>query len=192
MIFFDIFFIFQKIQQFSTIMFDMIKLKTRKKTFSEMGVFMKYEINEGTLAILPLDVYRSKVLEDEVEYVIEENPYQIMDDSCRYFGSSYKGRKEGARSILGEGYKIPILVEDGRNIVFFPTVSPSAHDCIWIASKKIKCTKYIDELSSKIIFDNSKEIEVPISKRSLDNQLLRATRLESVVRNRKNSNNMQF
>ena len=173
-------------------MFDMIKLKTRKKTFSEMGVFMKYEINEGTLAILPLDVYRSKVLEDEVEYVIEENPYQIMDDSCRYFGSSYKGRKEGARSILGEGYKIPILVEDGRNIVFFPTVSPSAHDCIWIASKKIKCTKYIDELSSKIIFDNSKEIEVPISKRSLDNQLLRATRLESVVRNRKNSNNMQF
>lgn len=170
----------------------MLDMKTNKNVFRNGGFYMKYEINEGTLAILPLDVYRSKVLEDDVEYVIEENPYQIMEDSCRYFGSSYKGRKEGARSILGQGYKTPILVEDGRNIVFFPTVSPTAHDCIWIASKKIKYTKYLDELSSKIIFDNSKEIEVPISKRSLDNQLLRATRLESVVRNRKNNKNMQF
>ena len=146
---------------------------------------MKYEINEGTLAIMPLDTNTSKVLEDEVEYVIEENPYQIMEESCKYFGSSYRGRKEGAKSILGDGYKVPILVEDGRNIIFFPTVSPTDKHCIWLASSKIKSIDSIDELSSRIIFDNNQEIEVPVSYRSLQNQLLRATRLESVVRNRK-------
>lgn len=146
---------------------------------------MKYEINEGTLAIMPMDSERSKVLEDEIQYVIEESPFQIMDESCKYFGSSYKGRKEGSKSILGDGYKIPILVEDGENIVFFPTVSPGDKDCVWLASKKIKNIVAIDELSSKVIFDNKQEIEVPVSYRSLQNQLLRATRLESVIRNRK-------
>ncbi len=146
---------------------------------------MNYEINEGTLAIMPMDSSTSRVLEDEVEYVIEENPYQIMEESCKYFGSSYRGRKEGAKSILGDGYKMPILIEDSRNIVFFPTSSPEDKSCVWLASRKIKNIEFIDELSSKIIFDNNQEIELPVSYRSLQNQLLRATRLESVVRNRK-------
>lgn len=146
---------------------------------------MKYEINEGTLAIMPVGDDTSKVFEDEIQYVIEQKPFQIMDDSCKYFGSSYKGRKEGAKSILGDGYKIPILIEDSRNIVFFPTISPQDSECIWLASRKIERIEYIDELNSKVIFDNGQEITIPISYRSLENQLLRATRLESVVRNRK-------
>ena len=99
--------------------------------------------------------------------------------------SSYRGRKEGAKSILGDGYKIPILIEDSRNIVFFPTISPQDSECIWLASNKIERLDYIDELNSKVIFNNGQEIIIPISYRSLENQLLRATRLESVVRNRK-------
>ena len=152
---------------------------------------MKYEINEGTLAILPIDSEKSKVFEDEREYVITESPYKILDESCKYFGSSYKGRKEGAKSILGDGYKIPILVEDGRNIVFFPTISPFDKDCIWLSSKNIRYILPIDDFTSKVIFNNSQEIQVPVSYRSLENQLFRATRLESVVRNRKNNKNMQ-
>lgn len=152
---------------------------------------MKYEINEGTLAILPLDSDTSKVLEDDLTYVIEQKPFQILDDSCKYFGSSYQGRKEGAKSILGEGYKVPVLVEDERNIVFFPTISPGDHECVWLSSKQIHRIEYVDELTSKVIFNNGQEIEVPVSRRSLQNQLLRANRLESVVRNRKNSKNMQ-
>ena len=33
---------------------------------------MKYEINEGTLAIMPVGDDTSKVFEDEVQYVIEQ------------------------------------------------------------------------------------------------------------------------
>ena len=148
---------------------------------------MKYEINEGTLAIVPIGSEKSKVFEDQRSYVVAESPYQIMEESCKYFGSSYKGRKEGAKSILGDGYKVPIIVEDSRNLVFFPTISPFDRKCIWISSKNIKKIIPIDDVHSKILFNNNQEIVVPTSYRSLENQLLRATRLESVVRNRKNS-----
>ena len=165
-------------------------MKTQILGFRKGG-FMKYEINEGTLAILPIDSEKSKVFEDQKEYIIDENPYQILDESCKYFGSSYQGRKEGAKSILGDGYKIPIVVEDGRNIIFFPTISPFDKECIWLSSKNIQGIEEIDDVTSRIIFNNSRKIEIPISYRSLENQLFRATRLESVVRNRKINKNMQ-
>lgn len=46
---------------------------------------MKYEINNGTLAIVPTDNNSSLVYEDDTRYMISEKPYQIMEDSCRYF-----------------------------------------------------------------------------------------------------------
>ena len=65
-------------------------------------MIMKYEISSGTLAIMPTDDNNSLVYEDEERYVVNEKPFNIMDASCRYFGSSYEGRKEGAKAIKGE------------------------------------------------------------------------------------------
>ncbi len=146
---------------------------------------MSYEISEGTLAIVPENEDTSKVLEDNKEYVIDKNPFQIMDESCKYFGSSYNGRKEGSKSILGVDYKVPIIVEDSSNLVFFPTISPRDPQCAWIAAKQVKYYEELETGDLKIIFENDKEMVLPISYRSFQNQLLRATRLESIIRNRK-------
>ena len=145
---------------------------------------MKYEISRGTLAILPNEKGTSLVYEDEERYLIHEKPFNIMDESCKYFGSSYEGRKEGAKSILGAEYKVPIVVEDSSNLILFPTTSPYADDCIWISLKRVN---KIDANNSKIVFDNNKELIIPCSFRSLENQLSRASRLDLVLRNRKNS-----
>ena len=148
---------------------------------------MKYEISKGTLAILPSERGSSLVYEDEERYLVNEKPFNIMDDSCKYFGSSYEGRKEGAKSILGAEYKVPIVVEDSSNLIVFPTTSPYADDCAWISLKRVNNIYKIDANNSKIVFDNNKEIIVPCSFRSLENQLSRASRLDLVLRNRKNS-----
>ena len=52
---------------------------------------MNYEINEGTLAVMPdtNDSRKSKILQDRKEYIIDSKPYEVMDYSCKYFGSSY-------------------------------------------------------------------------------------------------------
>lgn len=147
----------------------------------------KYEFSKGTLAIVPNDETSSLVLEDKERYIIQNKPFQIMEDSCKYFGSSYQGRKEGAKSILGAEYKVPIVVEDSSNIIVFPTTSPFAEDCCWISLNRVYNIYKIDNYNTKIIFDNEEEIVVPCSFRSIENQMSRASRLNLVLKNRKNS-----
>lgn len=145
-----------------------------------------YEINEGTLAVLPKENGQSRVLEEDQEYDVEEKPYKIMDFSCQYFGSSYEGREQGSQSVLGASrYKVPVVVEESRNIIFFPTISPSHYECSWISLSQIKNYEKQGQ-DTKITFKNNKEIILPISYRSVENQILRATRLESILRSRKN------
>ena len=94
---------------------------------------MKYEISNGTLAIVPNEDDNSLIYEDNERFIVEESPFKIMEDSCKYFGSTYKGRKDSAKEILGAEYKIPVVIEDSTNLIVFPTTSPKAEDCAWIA-----------------------------------------------------------
>ena len=148
---------------------------------------MEYEINKGTLAIMPNENESSLVYEDEDRFLIEQSPFQIMEESCMYFGSTYEGRKDSARFILGAEYKVPVIVEDTDNLIVFPTTSPKSDDCIWISLKRVKNFERIDNSNTKVIFDNNKEIIVPVSYRTLENQISRASRLDFMMRKR-NSN----
>ena len=146
---------------------------------------MNYEINEGTLALISTDDNRTMVLEDNNKYYLDSIPYQVMDYSCRYFGSSYEGRKEGTKAILDINYKVPIIVDNTRNIIFFPTNSPTSNDCSWISLKNIKKIEECDFNTTKIYFNNDVYIDIPISKRTIENQIFRASRLDLIMRNRK-------
>lgn len=148
---------------------------------------MKYEVSRGTLAIVPNEKESSLVYEDDERYIIQQTPFSIMEESCKYFGSTYEGRKNGAREILGAEYKVPIVVEDSNNLIVFPTTSPSAEDCVWISLGRVKKIEKIDTNHTKIIFDNNQVIVVGCSYRTIENQLSRASRLDLILRNHKNS-----
>jgi len=156
------------------------------KISSRGGEIMKYdyEINNNTLAIISIDDKTCKVLEDEYEYIINKSSYDVIDDSCKYFGSSYKGRYEGTKSLIGMNYKLPIIIEESRNIIFFPTTSPKLNECFWISLNKID-DYVVDNENVYILFKNGTKIRVNISFFALENQILRASRLESVLRHRK-------
>ena len=148
---------------------------------------MEYEISKGTLAILPNENDTSLVYDDEDRYIIKQKPFSIMEDSCKYFGSTYEGRKNGARDILGVEYKVPIVVCETNNLIVFPTTSPSSQDCVWISLGRVKKIEKIDSINTKVIFDNNQEIIVDCSFRTLENQISRASRLDLILRNHKNS-----
>ena len=145
---------------------------------------MNYEVNKGTFAIFPDEFGKSKVVEKDNEYIIEQKPYNIMEHSCSYFGSSLKGRLNGSKDMLGSIYKAPILVEESNNIIFFPTNSPKSNDNIWISLNNIKKYEKNGE-KTNIIFINDKKIEVDIPYFSFDNQILRSAMLESMIKKRK-------
>ena len=91
----------------------------------------EYEINKGTLAVISMEDGKTKILEDSQDYIIPCSSYDILDHSCKYFGSSYEGRRAGAKAIIGANYKLPIVIQDNLNIVFFPTMSPTDKRCIY-------------------------------------------------------------
>ncbi len=150
-------------------------------------IYMEYEISKGTLAILPNEKNSSVVYEDDDRYIIKQTPFEIMEESCKYFGSTYEGRKDGAKEMLGAEYKVPIVIEDSSNLIVFPTTSPFSDDCVWISLKRVEKIEKIDSNNTKIIFDNKTEIIVDSSYRTIENQLSRASRLDLILRNHKNS-----
>lgn len=56
-----------------------------------------YEINRKTLAIIPISEERTKIIEEEDEFIINVPALKIIDNSCRFFGSSYEGRFCGSK-----------------------------------------------------------------------------------------------
>lgn len=143
-----------------------------------------YEISGETLAIIPIENFCSKVIEKDNTFIVSKTPMQIIEDSCSFFGSSYFGRAKGTKRIIGVSHKAPIIIEESREIIFFPTSSPRLYECCWVSLRNIEKYKK-QETNALVLFNNGSSLELDISYGSLDNQVLRATRLESVLRTRK-------
>ena len=145
---------------------------------------MDYEINYTTQLVKPLNQNMTKIIEEDNEYVIKKSCMSIMEHSCEYFGSSYEGRKEGTKKLLGITHKAPIIIEESRKMIFFPTNSPDNKECIWINLEKIEKYYKISQKVSAIKFKNGNIEQFNISYGSLSNQILRATRLKYILNER--------
>lgn len=143
-----------------------------------------YEINSSTLAIIPLSINISKVYEEEAEYIINKSANSIIKENCEFYGSSYEGRCTGTKSLTGIKSKCPIIIEESRNIIFFPTSSTRNKQSSWIALNKIKNYNK-KNYNSEILFKNNDKLDLDISVNSLENQIVRATMLKSKLYERK-------
>ena len=153
-----------------------------------MNILKTYEINEDTYAIVPKNKEKTYVYEKSGTYLINESADQIMEDSCEYFGSTFNGRKEGSARVLNSNYKVPIIIEDSESIIFFPTESPRLVSCSWISLKNIDYYQRYED-GSIIVFKDGSLIKLPISYTSLNNQILRSSRLQYLISKRKSKKN---
>lgn len=145
-----------------------------------------YEINSSTLAIVPLDNNITEVYEEEGKYVVEKSANAIIKENCEFYGSSYEGRCAGTKYLTGIKSKSPIIIEESRNIIFFPTNSIRNQQSTWIALNKIDSYKEKGPYkNSRVYFKNNEKLDLDISYYSLDNQICRATMLKSKLYERK-------
>jgi len=142
-----------------------------------------YEINSETLALIALK-NKTEIFEEGGHFFVDKPVHEIMENSCAYFGSSLSGRQKGTERLIGVSYKAPIIVEESKEMIFFPTSSPRKELCSWISLQKISRYFRIGDKMA-IEFKNGSQVVLNISFGVLDNQVLRATRLESVLRSRK-------
>ena len=143
-----------------------------------------YEISSATQAIVPISEDKTMIYEEEGEYIISKPSNEIINYNCNFYGSSYDGRCEGTRSLLGIKSKLPIIIEESRNIIFFPTSSVRRKQSNWIALNKIK-SYHKDEKNSYIIFTDGRKVNFDVSVFSIENQFYRATLLKSKLADRK-------
>lgn len=142
-----------------------------------------YEINKSTCAVLNVNNEVSKVIENNQEYFLPKPSFEVMEDSCAYYGSSYDGRLRGTKMILGGNYKLPIIIEETNNIIFFPTNGSTNEKCSWISLNNV--SKYEPHGGyTKVTFDGGKSIILKMSYTSFEMQLLRATRLQQLMNKR--------
>ena len=143
-----------------------------------------YEINKDTCEIVSVNDEITKVLENEDEYFINKSSFEVMEDSCEYYGSTCEGRIRGTKMILGSNYKVPIIIEETNEIIFFPTESAKNTNCVWLSLNNIKSYEKSNGFT-KVIFNSGKEIIVKMSISSFETQLLRANRLSSIIKKRR-------
>ena len=145
----------------------------------------KYEINASTCALIPKDDFSTVIIEKQEEISVLLPIQKVIEYSCAYYGSSYNGRVDGSKSALGSKYKLPIIIEETRELIFFPTLSPENNECIWISLTNLANYKKVDN-QVLIKFKENKEITINMSYESFENQVLRATKLLLILKSRKN------
>jgi|SRR5574344_301770 competence protein ComK len=141
-----------------------------------------YIINNDTLLIIGKDTY-CIIYESNKKLISNKLSTDIIKESCMYYGSSFKGRVEGTKNLIGVSYKCPIIVSD--NIIMFPTASNRDNSCSWINYNNVDNYYVTNNLWTKIIFKNGIEILLDLSIGIFDKQYLRSSRLINVLNGRK-------
>lgn len=143
-----------------------------------------YEINSSTCALIQKSELSTTIIEEKETKFINCPINKLINYSCAYYGSSLKGRLEGTKYALGSKYKLPIIIEETREIIFFPTTSYRNNNCAWISLKNI--SNYQRKGNKVTVqFKNNTNIDLDISYESFENQVFRATKLLLILQNRK-------
>ena len=145
-----------------------------------------YEIDLSTLMLIGLDDDKTKVITLDNEFIINIDSKKLIDNSCKYFGSSLTDRVKTTKRLINISSKSPIIIEESRNIIFFPLKSIRDKCNIWISYNNLE--KYIKSGDKTIfIFNNKKEVIIDFSYYIIDNQVTRSLILDYEVKKRRES-----
>jgi len=136
-----------------------------------------YEVTPLTMAVLANTdeegIRNTVVLEERRKYTVYTTPTKMIDEACKFFGSSLKGRLEGTKDISKITHKAPIAIDPSSGMYFFPTASPSNKQCSWIAHSHVKEINPIKKGKTEIVFKNDQRVIIHVSYGSMLNQLQR-------------------
>ena len=81
--------------------------------------------------------------------------------------------------------KVPILVEDSHDIIFFPVTSCINKNSIWISYQNLIKYNKFNDFSTVLFFKGNRKIKIDIRYNLVDNQVIRCLKLKSFINNRK-------
>lgn len=145
----------------------------------------KYDIGSNTLLLYAISKDETIVYECDDDLNVKEKSSKIIDNSCKFFGSSLAGRQEGTKDLIGVSIKSPIIIEETKEIIFFPTNSPRSDICSWVSYNNLLKYERIDASNTRLYFVNNRKLDLDVSYNIIDNQVTRCIKLERVLLKRK-------
>jgi len=143
----------------------------------------EYIVCESTLALVMIDKNTCMIIEDNKEFFVNLSCIDVIKNSCLYYGSSYEGRLEASKNLLGKEYKLPIIISEYNDILFFPIGSKQTDICTWISLKNLDNYMVEDDMV-EFIFKCNRRYNVAVGRRSFEAQLLKAYDLNRIMKNR--------
>ena len=142
-----------------------------------------YEIDLSTVMLIGIDEYKTRIVTLDGDFIVDIDSKKIIDNSCKFFCSSLSDIINTTKRLINIKSKSPIIVEESRNIIFFPLKSIRDKCNIWISYNNLE--KYIKSGDKTIfIFNNKKEVIIDFSYYIIDNQVTRSLMLDYEVKKR--------
>lgn len=144
---------------------------------------MDYIINNKTNYLL-FDGKNTIINENGNDLILINNRIdEILNNSCIFYGSTLIGRKTAAKRLISSRYKMPILINEVNNLLFFPVKNKS--EIIWFNFSRVVDFKKYNEVI-KVIFKDNYYKRFNISWSIFNNQILKSSRLLYVFNSRNN------
>ena len=105
-----------------------------------------YTISNDTEAIFDYD-YKGQlcsiIFENHSVFLIKKKPLQLIRESCRHYGWSYKERIRHTKEYFKHSHKLPILITytPKKPCILFPLYSPIATNNAWLNLYAIRGVK---------------------------------------------------
>lgn len=106
---------------------------------------------------------------------------RCLDMLCRKCGTTYLGSSASIKDHLHVYKKVPILVYESMDYIFFPTCSVRSKDCVWINYGEVK-TYFEVNSKVKIIFMDESELILDISYYTFVKQMKRCKKYLHLIR----------
>ena len=145
-----------------------------------------YEIDLSTVMLIGIDEFKTRVVTLDSEFIIDIDSKKIIDNSCKFFGSSLSDRIKMTKRLVNVNSKSPIIVEESRNIIFFPLKSTRDKCNIWISFNNLE--KYVKSYDKTIFyFKGDNQVIIDFSYYIIDNQVTRSLMLDYELKKRRES-----
>lgn len=143
----------------------------------------EYEITSSTLMLEYYDENKTKVYEFTDEFIVNQNILNIVDNSCSFYGSTLDGRVEASKRILGTNIKVPVVVEDIKKIIFFPTRASNRDGCRWLSFNNLDKIERIEKNQgfTRVYFCNGTMFDIDNSYEIVQRQYYHCLSLEKTL-----------
>jgi competence protein ComK len=150
-----------------------------------METLNQYIIKRETMALLPHDAedgsLHAIVVEEARMLEVLLSPLKIVQNSCNYFGSTYKGRKKGA-ACLGFRSMPPICICNELGIYFYPLMSESQRGCIWIGHSHVNNWEDGGQKDVLVHMTHDQSLRLPVPVSVFRNKTMRTTQFRHQIR----------